>query len=646
MKSWIPICSIDEDNGARYAKSASMAALLILFALILGSGCETHKSDAPESVITEAESTRQRSAQTRLLATELPTLQTAKMRSRQSAFRKLLDPHRDGWTTEAFAAKVQSQLKVLASILQSPRGDRNAPMEDIFAPNFACSWIRPSLLDTVFADDVIKVNRVAARVNRNEPALAVSSPKKLSPEECLLQFLEPFDKNQPIRVTLKPFRIGQTESALSTDVSYVAIGKADGQALQQQAHWRCRWTAANNAPPQLSAIDVIDYEEVTTTGDHRPVFTDVTESVLGENDAYRGQLRLGIDDWLSRIERRFRIFHDGHHGLALGDVNGDGLDDLYVCQPGGLPNRMFVQLPDGTARDVSASAGVDILDACHSALFLDFDNDGDQDLVVATASLLALFDNRGDGRFQLRSSLSDVRDAYSLAAADYDGDGRLDLFACRYDLGSAQGRQFPQPVPYHNAQNGAANFLLKNMGDWQFENVTVRTGLGVANNRFSFAASWEDFDGDGDIDLYVANDFGPNNLYRNDGSRFVDISREAHVKDVGSGMSVSWGDFNRDGRNDLFVGNMFSAAGNRIAYQPEFNANVSDQTRMNLRRLARGNSLFENLGGGQFFDRSHSARITHGLWAWSSVFADINNDGWQDMLVANGYVTGAREDDL
>ncbi len=86
------------------------------------------------------------------------------------------------------------------------------------------------------------------------------------------------------------------------------------------------------------------------------------------------------------------------------------------------------------------------------------------------------------------------------------------------------------------------------------------------------AASWEDYDQDGDLDLYVANDFGRNNLYRNDDGQFVDVAAEAGVEDISAGMSVSWGDYNNDGQADLYVGNMFSSAGNRVTYQRQFSS--------------------------------------------------------------------------
>jgi hypothetical protein len=148
------------------------------------------------------------------------------------------------------------------------------------------------------------------------------------------------------------------------------------------------------------------------------------------------------------------------------------------------------------------------------------------------------------------------------------------------------------------------------------------------------------------MDLYVANDFGRNNLYRNDRGKFEDVAARLGVEDMAAGMSVSWADFNRDGRPDIYVGNMFSAAGNRVTYQRRFVEGRSPLESAAIQRMARGNTLFMAQPDGTFADVSISAGVTMGRWAWSSKFADLNNDGWDDLMVANGYFTNERPDDL
>jgi hypothetical protein len=176
--------------------------------------------------------------------------------------------------------------------------------------------------------------------------------------------------------------------------------------------------------------------------------------------------------------------------------------------------------------------------------------------------------------------------------------------------------------------------------------VTVESGIDENNRKFSFAAVWEDYDNDGDLDVYVANDFGRNNLYRNDGGSFTDVAAELGVEDISAGMGVTWGDHDRDGWMDLYVSNMFSSAGGRITYQRHFRPGTDAQTLAELQRHARGNSLFRNQGGAGFEDVTPVAGAEMGRWAWGASFADIDNDGWQDLLVPNGFVTNARSDDL
>jgi hypothetical protein len=218
-------------------------------------------------------------------------------------------------------------------------------------------------------------------------------------------------------------------------------------------------------------------------------------------------------------------------------------------------------------------------------------------------------------------------------------------------LGVDEHLLFARPLPYHDANNGSPNVLLRNdatpsQGPWTFTYATAAVGLDHNNRKFSYAAAWEDYDDDGDLDLYVANDFGRKNLYRNDGGRFADVAGEVGADDIGPGMSACWGDANNDGRMDLYVSNMFSSAGNRITGQAQFHAEADDDTRSEFRRHSRGNTLLQNLGNGRFRDVSVESGVVLGRWAWGSRFVDVNNDGWQDLVVANGFITQEDPRDL
>ncbi len=176
--------------------------------------------------------------------------------------------------------------------------------------------------------------------------------------------------------------------------------------------------------------------------------------------------------------------------------------------------------------------------------------------------------------------------------------------------------------------------------------MTERVGLDTNNRRFSLACAWEDFDNDGDQDLYVSNDFGRNNLFRNDAGTFNDIAAQAGVLDIGPGMSAAWGDHNNDGHPDLYIANMWSNAGNRITLQKQFLPRADVSTKQQARRHARGNSVYINRGDGTFKDTTQVSGANMARWAWSSNFIDLDNDGRQDLVVANGMITTADSGDL
>ena len=111
-------------------------------------------------------------------------------------------------------------------------------------------------------------------------------------------------------------------------------------------------------------------------------------------------------------------------------------------------------------------------------------------------------------------------------------------------------------------------------------------------------------------------------------------------------MAVTWGDYDRNGLMDVYVSNMFSAAGNRITFQEQFKPDAPKEVRSRLQRFARGSTLMKALDNGSFEDVSESASVTMARWAWGTSFVDLNNDGWQDLVVANGNITGEDPGDL
>ncbi len=556
-----------------------------------------------------------------------------------------LDPRKDGWVSEVISDAVSRRLKVLDEWLEGDSPDGEA-LADMLEGDFQSQPLRPRDLNVQFEDAAFVVKRPAqslAEVQKTEQGLE-------GLVRALREFVVPVEFGGDLsseagaiqtKAYLKIVGVTVDQSVSDTRVLVELTQASSKGRLQQNAVWTCRWHPAKKRGglPLLVSIQVEEYDSVWREGAAEPMFSDLTEAVLGRNASYQEQLKYGIDHWRERLDWRFTQEVTGPHGLAIGDVNGDDLDDLFVCETGGLPNRLFLQARDGTLTDVSAEARVDYLEPSASALMLDFDNDGDQDMVLSSGRNLLFLENDGDAHFERRLTYRSESVARSLTAVDYDLDGRLDLYVCGYFSVSGNSSGIGRPMPYHDANNGVRNYLLQNQGGWQFEDVTQRVGLEQNNERFSYAAAWEDYDLDGDLDLYVANDFGRNNLFRNDGGMFTDVAAFAGVEDISAGMSVSWGDYNRDGLPDLYVGNMYSSAGNRVAFQRNYRPDESESTRRLFQRHARGNTLFENSGDGTFRDVSLEAGVTMGRWAWGSNFADINNDGWDDLIVANGLVT-------
>lgn len=551
------------------------------------------------------------------------------------------DPAADGWKSEVISRRIERRLKKLGGLLAS--GDvapgSLAPLVDEAVRS---GPLRPAQLRIAYRDGVLAV----LRPGDAQPAVPERGIDALA--AALAGLREPLGDARDTAVQLKLYDVSRgEEGTISTRAYFQASGRLPWGTVQQNGVWIAQWKDVADEP-RLLAVEMTDFEEVAYGQRSGQWFEDCTAAVLSGNAGLGEQLQRGVEHWIRHLQLALGSDNFGHMGLAIGDVNNDGYEDVYLCQPAGLPNKLFLQQPDGTVRDASAAANVDILDRTRSALLVDIDNDGDLDLVLALPVSVLVMSNDGAGRFTLMAE-GQVSNVHSMAAADYDLDGDLDIYCCRYAEPTAQERHAGlrlRPVPYWDANNGAPNVLLQNDGNWRFSNVTALVGLEANNRRWSFAAAWEDFDNDGDLDLYVANDFGRNNLYRNDRGYFVDLADEAGAADVGFGMSASWADYDRDGWMDLYVGNMFSAAGGRVTGQREFLSGADHPARGLLRRMSRGNTLLRNLGNGRFADATGQANVGFGRWAWSCNWGDLNNDGWEDLVVANGYITNEKADDL
>ena len=505
------------------------------------------------------------------------------------------------------------------------------------------------------------VQPTASKLVRNAPGLEVthkifSIETTLGQDAFLLMWqsaFRTFSRIETAEFQITKIDFSPTNDAaeipkqLETSIRYEIVGTGpDFHREQRIGTWQLRWESKADRffVSRWRAFDE------TRARALRPIYADITAAVLGGNPSYSAQMLHGIDYWRTVLDGACGIDVYGHNGVSVADIDNDGFDDLYICQTAGLPNRLYRNRGDGTFEDITESSGLGILENTVCALFADFDNDGYQDVILVRANGPLLFLNDGKGRFRERPDAFQFANPpegtfTGAAVADYDRDGCLDIYFCVYSYYQGTG-QYKYPSPYHDAKNGPPNFMMRNNRDGSFRDVTAESGLNRNNTRYSFCCGWVDFNGDGWPDLYVVNDFGRKNLYRNNGDgTFTDIAAEQGVEDVGAGMSVSWLDYDRDGAADLYVANMWTAAGVRVSMQDSFKKDSSPEVRALYQKHAMGNSLLRNRDP-RFEDVTASAGVGVGRWAWSSDAFDFDHDGYPDLYVANGMVSGPSGPDL
>ncbi len=586
-----------------------------------------------------------------------PVTRSAEATGGLTEFLTKVDPASDAtaWAAEAFADKAGAVLKEVDAAMVAGVPDDGSG--DAAAPEFTSPALRPAVLRDVFSDASLVVRRGEPEVKPLPGGGAATL------RAALRSWIAACPAGTEVHTKFKIVGV-DVDAAAGTAMTKAFVQSAGETAAgiaQQSATWECRWTTSAEAAPKLTGIIVSDYEEVQPTPSAggtapAPLFVDAAPLVLGGTTAWNEFLVHGLDHWFQQVDVAFQI-PQGYHGVSVRDVDGDEREDVFLCQPAGIRKMLLRRQPDGTLKDFSKEAGVDFLDNSRSALFADLDNDGDADLVLTLGFGVVIFANDGKGHFSYRSKADLASWPMSVVAADFDLDGDLDLYLCGYNpKESVNGADLlATPVPYHDANNGARNFLIRNDGNWKFSDATGPAGLDVNNRRFSFAAVWEDYDNDGDQDLYVVNDFGRKNFFRNDlirdgqrqaEAKFVDIAAAAGVEDIGAGMSGAWADYDHDGFMDLYVANMFSSAGRRVAFQSQFKTSEKPEELAGYRRHSRGNSLFRNDGNGGFQDVAEGSGTVLGRWAWASLFADLNNDSWEDIYVCNGFYTRPDQGDL
>ncbi|MGA7850480.1 MAG: FG-GAP-like repeat-containing protein [Terriglobales bacterium] len=561
----------------------------------------------------------------------------------------------DDFVTEKYADEIAAILAQWSSgLLQSPQEVR--AVEKVLAATFSGSSLRPA----------------ASRVVRPGPAIEVrhNTFKAEAPlgREMFLQELRStmsgFSKILTAEFQVTNIDEGSMPAALlpaqlETRIRYelVATGR-DFYREQRVGYWQIAWERSASGEFRVRHWQAQDETQSRSNSSTGPCYVDIATAALTGNESYSAQLLHGTDYWRTVLDSACGIDIYGHNGVSVGDIDGDGFDDLYVCQPGGLPNRLYRNRGDGTFEDITEASGVGVIENTACALIVDVDNDGRQDLIVVRATGPMMFLNEGNGKFRQKADAFQFANPpqgtfTGAAVADYDRDGWLDIYFCLYVY--YQGTdQYKYPSPYYVAENGPPNFMMRNNRDGTFRDVTAETGLNQNNTRYSFCCGWSDFNRDAWPDLYVVNDFGRKNLYRNNGNgTFTDIASPVGVEDIGAGMSVCWFDYDNDGAEDLYVADMWTAAGERISMQDIFKKDAPAETRALYHKHAMGNSLFRNMfrnvsrsGGATFEDTTRAAGVGIGRWAWSSDAWDFDHDGFLDLYIANGMVTGPNREDL
>lgn len=452
---------------------------------------------------------------------------------------------------------------------------------------------------------------------------------------------------------------------------------ADGALLALKSKQTISWTRAGDqwlieswvqSPMQVRAAPVALFQEVL--GD---VIPDEQALALARKSQHeRNIIDLFTKDKFTLTKQVYADFLDldstfQHPGLAVVDYDQDGWDDLYVMGRWGA-NQMLHNRGDGTFEDTAASIGLNLEGLCTSAIFADFDNDGDPDVIVGRSLERSVYFANEAGRFVDRTeeTFGAMPLPYlvsSISAVDYNNDGLLDIYLGLY--GPPQKAKSPEKwarrfFPPKMADEilarskeshryvhrvGPPNLLLVNKGGGRF--AVAPEAAELAEWHDTHQSVWSDFDGDGDQDVYVCNDFAPDHLYRNEGPRgpgqphrFVDVSEQFAAGAMqGFGMGASWGDYDRDGALDLYVSNMFSKAGRRIT-------DTVEGLDPRVPHSAQGNLLFRNAG--ERFDQvaglgKEDLRVAKVGWAYGAQFLDFDNDGWLDIYSASGFYTAPGE---
>jgi hypothetical protein len=324
-------------------------------------------------------------------------------------------------------------------------------------------------------------------------------------------------------------------------------------------------------------------------------------------------------------------------GVSVVDFDRDGRDDLYVTNSGeGSQNRLYRNKVDGTFEDVAPALGVADLNqpatgVSMGAIWGDFNNDGYEDLFLYRWGRPELFRNEGGKKFTPISETAGLPqwvNANSAVWFDYDRDGRLDLFLGGYydekiDLWRLKTTRI-MPESFEYARNGGRKYLFRNLGGDRFADVTEQVGL--QSRRWALAVAAADLRGTGYPDLIIANDYGVSEYFANEGGkRFREIGKETGIGErPKSGMNVAFGDVMNQGQFAVYI------------------TNISEPG-----VLIQGNNLWVRQEGSsdtpRYENMAEAMGVELGGWSFGAQFGDLNNDGWNDLFLTNGYVSASKQ---
>jgi hypothetical protein len=547
-----------------------------------------------------------------------------------------------GWKFFHTGEGLTASLKTFAQRLAASDA---AGLEPLYAADFRGTSLGLTSLQAAEVRDRVRVYPFRAPGAASDRAAAVADWR---------EYLAGFQTIEEVSLFVYRLESWSSPEALVASVRFELIGTPKGESRsgidRGLFRFRLRATAAGLV---IAGAELIEGNR-TIAGDAH--FVDVAHAagVDFENRYYPAFLPENRDKPLA-----FGMLKYGPGGMTAVDYDGDGFYDLFV--PDGVEARLFRNLKNGRFEDVTAAAGLSGLDGVGVGLFADYDNDGDKDAFISrTFKPNQLWRNNGDGSFTDVTQKSGIgADCCTTVGSwgDVDNDGWLDLYVGRYLEPRTQ-----IPTSFY-ARNGEPNQLYHNNGDGSFTNITDKAGVG--DTGLCLGTVFGDYDDDGDADLYVVNDFGRKTLYRNEGDgTFKDVTVESGTLAYGAGMSASFGDYDNDGRLDIYVANIRSEEAWFAEWPTVFRYMLNSFrqgvwiTDMPLylqilkqsgfgfvqvfQDMASGNTLLRNRGDGRFEDTTWQAGANPPGWFWGSGFADFDNDGWQDIYAANGWVYNDR----